>query len=381
MYYHAIATLPGSRRKSLVNKSEDQILTDYVIPFVRTGTIAARWGTKVQSYQVLELRIYGTQEAWHKGSGTPLDEFIGTGARNRYPTFEARARKALSTTAHRVFVIMPIEREHFGTQDEQRILKEYDSRFETIETLLGKYDAVAIRIDKEHTLDELVKRIKDEIRRSKFVIADFTDERPSCYYEAGYAEALNKPVLFVASKESVLNPKTPTKIHFDIHRNVNFFVNNEQLRQKLKAALDKNRVQLFVQDSTDEGASVRSANRTRRARRKAARVAKLSRPRPEKAPTGATAPATNEPVSHLTVEVLNEKEKALLRNLATAPAGLRLTALAAVTFPKVIETKASSWTRNSVRKPLRLQLITRVGRGTYKLTTAGHRRVQLGNDA
>lgn len=244
MYYHVIATLPGGRRKSIVNKSEEQVLTEYVIPYARNGVIKARWGSSTQSYQVLELRVLGTNKAWYKASGTPLDEFIGK-AKNRYPFFEKRAKKALGDSAFRVFVVMPIQGEKFGTQDEQRILREYDARFEAIEKLIGKYDAVAIRIDKEHTLDELVKRIKDEIEKSHFVIADLTDERPSCYYEAGYAEALRKPVIFVASKESVVNPKTQTKIHFDIHRNVNYFTNTKELRGKLKAALDKNRDHLF----------------------------------------------------------------------------------------------------------------------------------------
>lgn len=250
MHYHAIAVLPGGRRKSIVNKSEEQILTEFVIPYVRNGVIKARWGASTQSYQVLELRVFGTTSPWHKASGVPLDKFLG-GAKNRYKTFEKRAQKALGSTVHRVFIIMPIQGEQYGTQDQQRIWKEYDSRFETIEKLLGKYDAVAIRIDKEHTLDELVKRIKEEIEKSSFVIADLTDERPSCYYEAGYAEALRKPTIFVASKESVVTPRTKTNIHFDIHRNVNYFTNTTELKQKLKAALDKNRDQLFKAKEND----------------------------------------------------------------------------------------------------------------------------------
>ena len=244
MYYHAIATLPGGRRKSIVNKSEDQMLTEFVIPYVRNGVIKARWGKSMQSYQVLELRVFGTSRVWSKPSGIPLDTFIGR-AKNRFTTFEKRARGVLGSEVHRVFIVMPIQGEPYGTQDQQRIWKEYDMRFEAIEALLGKYDAVAIRIDKEYALEELVKRIKDEIGRSRFVIADLTDERPSCYYEAGYAEALKKPVIFVSSKESVVNPKTPTTIHFDIHRNVLFFTNIEDLKSKLKSALDQNRALLF----------------------------------------------------------------------------------------------------------------------------------------
>jgi hypothetical protein len=244
VHFHAIAILSGGRRKSIVNKSEEQILTEYVIPFVQNGIIRARWGAKTQSYQVLELRVYGTKTAWVKASGIPLDKFLGK-AKNRFAAFEARAKQLLGAQVHRVFVIMPIQGEQFGTQDEQRIWREYDARFEAIEKLLGQQNAVAIRIDKEHTLDELVRRIKEEIERATFVIADLTDERPSCYFEAGYAEAMKKPIIFVASKESVVNPKTPTRIHFDIHRNVNFFTNNGELKEKLKLAIEKNRDRLF----------------------------------------------------------------------------------------------------------------------------------------
>lgn len=251
MKYHAVAILSGDRRKSIVNKSEEQMLTEVVLPFVRTGVIKARWGNNTQSYQVLELRIYATKNSWYKPSGIPLDKFIGS-ARNKFSSFEAKAKKALGVNAPRVFVVMPIQGEQFGTQDEQRIWREFDSRFEAIEKTIGEFDAVAIRIDKEYTLDELVKRIKDEIRKCTFVVADLTEERPSCYFESGYAEALGKPILYVASKESVVNPKTKTQIHFDIHRNVNFFTNNKELRSKLKSVIRKNDERLFKAVVTEQ---------------------------------------------------------------------------------------------------------------------------------
>ncbi len=246
MYYHAVASLPGGRRKSLVNKSEEHMLTEIVLPFVQTGVVRAKWGSANQSYQVLELRVFATETSWDKKSGVQLDSFLGS-AKNRFRTFEKRANNVLGKKVHRVFIVMPIQGEKFGTQDEQRIWKEYDSRFEVIENLLGKFDAVAIRIDKEHALDELVKRIKEEIEKATFVIADLTDERPSCYFEAGYAEALRKPMIFIASKDSIVNPKTKTHIHFDIHRNVNYFVNSTELKEKLKSAIDKNREKLLPQ--------------------------------------------------------------------------------------------------------------------------------------
>src|SRR5207245_86960 len=86
--------------------------------------------------------------------------------------------------------------------------------------------------------------IKAEIRRARFLVADLTEERPSCYFEIGYAEALSRPVIPVASKESVMSPGTETKVHFDIHQNVRFFTNHEELAEKLRAAIEKNRKKL-----------------------------------------------------------------------------------------------------------------------------------------
>jgi hypothetical protein len=141
---------------------------------------------------------------------------------------------------------MPIQGEKYGDQDEQRIFKEYDERFDAIEEVLGDLDCYAIRIDKEAPLDGLVDRIKDEIRTANFVIADLTDERPSCYFEVGYAEALGVPVIHIASKQSVVSPGTPTKIHFDIHKSVNFFTNHAELKEKLRITYEKNSDRLLV---------------------------------------------------------------------------------------------------------------------------------------
>ncbi len=107
----------------------------------------------------------------------------------------------------------------------------------------------------------MVDRIKREISSSSFVVADLTDERPSCYFEVGYADALGVPVVYVASKESVVNPKTATKIHFDIHKSVNYFVNMKQLREKLQAALEKNWDALSGRDAAANKPTQRTALR------------------------------------------------------------------------------------------------------------------------
>jgi len=255
MYYHAIASLPGDRRKSIVNRTEDQMFTEVVLPYVSNGVIEARWGAKKQSYQVIELRVYKTDKAWDKRDGITLEDFVSR-SRNVFARLRARAEKTLGKKTFRVFVIMPIQGEKYGTQNDQRIYQEFDTRFEMLEKLLGGFDCVAIRIDKEYPLDELVRRIKDEIKKSQFIVADLTDERPSCYFECGYAEASNKPVIYIASKESVITPGKSTKIHFDVHMSVNYFTNHSELATKVNSAIKKNDARLFKKEEENRPAVV-----------------------------------------------------------------------------------------------------------------------------
>jgi hypothetical protein len=244
MPFHAIAILPGDRQKTIPNRTDGQMLSEVVLPYVINGVISAKWGKTIQKYQVIDLRIYETTKSWDKRAG-PLADLLKR-KKNQFDRFDARAQKLLGKNGPRVFVVMPIQGEKYGTQEEQRIFREYDERFQSIERVVGSFNGVAIRIDKEHPLDDLVGRIKREIKDSAFVVADLTDERASCYFEAGFAEALQRPVIYIASKQSVGTPGHDTKIHFDIHMNVHFFTNHAQLEEKLTDAIRKNKEALFV---------------------------------------------------------------------------------------------------------------------------------------
>lgn len=244
MYFQIIAVQSGSRTKSIINKTETEVLTNYVIPFVKDGILTEKWGDKSISYQVLELKIYKTSNKWDKKSKTPLESFV-KGSKNSYRSFEKKANQMLTKHVEKVFVVTPIQGKETGNQEEQRIYQEYNKRFECIESLLQEFNCVAIRIDKEFTIKNLAERIRSEIKDSKFVIADLTDERPSCYYEVGFSEALGKQVIYIGSEYSVINTKEKTKIHFDIHHNIQFFSNHKELVTKLRSAIQKNKSELF----------------------------------------------------------------------------------------------------------------------------------------
>lgn len=53
--------------------------------------------------------------------------------------------------------------------------------------------------------------MREQIRGSAFVLADLTDDNRGAYREAGYAEGLGKPVIYICEKEKFSRAKT----HFD----------------------------------------------------------------------------------------------------------------------------------------------------------------------
>ena len=85
--------------------------------------------------------------------------------------------------------------------------------------------------NEEHN-NKIDDQIIAEIRRSRFIVADFThgDEgaRGSVYYEAGFAHGLNIPVIFTCAKE------LEGKIHFDTRQFKHiFWEDGEDLKKQL----------------------------------------------------------------------------------------------------------------------------------------------------
>ena len=71
------------------------------------------------------------------------------------------------------------------------------------------YDLVDMRdIPRAGIIDNIMRT---QIRDSAFVIADLTHDSPGAYWEAGYAEGLGKPVIYICEKEKFEAENT----HFD----------------------------------------------------------------------------------------------------------------------------------------------------------------------
>jgi hypothetical protein len=87
--------------------------------------------------------------------------------------------------------------------------KSLDSLWLAIRAALRRVGYRGIRVDREHYAERIDDRILAEIRRSGLVVADFTLHRQGVYFEAGFALALNTPVVWCCREDDVKN------LHFD----------------------------------------------------------------------------------------------------------------------------------------------------------------------
>ena len=88
------------------------------------------------------------------------------------------------------------------------------------------------RIDLKEHINKIDDEIIAEIRRSRFLIADFTHgtdgARGGVYYESGFAHGLGLPIIFTCQKDSL------DDLHFDTeHYNHIVWTDPEDLRKKL----------------------------------------------------------------------------------------------------------------------------------------------------
>ena len=120
------------------------------------------------------------------------------------------------------FIMMPINPQKAELDDVYDVYKE----------CFSKFGVKAIRADEIEHEDVITKRIIEEIKTSEFLVGDLTDERPSVYYEIGYAHSLGRRVIMYRKKN--------TSIHFDLAAyNCPEYKNMKELKELLLKRLEE----------------------------------------------------------------------------------------------------------------------------------------------
>lgn len=87
--------------------------------------------------------------------------------------------------------------------------------YKTLKASVSATNFHLIRMDEIIHTELIDNRMRTEIRRSKFLVADLTNRNCGAYWEAGYAEGLGKPVIYTCKKSYFESKVKGEGSHFD----------------------------------------------------------------------------------------------------------------------------------------------------------------------
>ena len=101
---------------------------------------------------------------------------------------------------------------------------------DSIKEAANKCGIHAELVDEVQSNNRITDRILESIQKAQFVIVDLTYAKPNVFYEAGYAQGLNKTPIYIA--------KEGTRLEFDLKDYpVIFFKNMKELKNGLEQRL------------------------------------------------------------------------------------------------------------------------------------------------
>ena len=159
---------------------------------------ALAWSESTLADEVYYLVSYLIERNWLKGDLIVTGSFYGEVT---VGGFGHIAEQATNVDLSQAFVAMWFD----SSMDE--------AYWQGIEPAISKAGYKALRIDQKLHNNKIDDEIIAEIRRSKFLVADFTHgsdgARGGVYYEAGFAHGLGLKVIFTCRKDTI------DKVHFD----------------------------------------------------------------------------------------------------------------------------------------------------------------------
>ena len=208
MWYHAITEF-GQKKRYWWNRSRDDLIRELLIPLIKKQAILAqRRGAKSLfnfgsvSYMTV-IKTKGKLKRPGKEKVPPElkdSEFVDD--HNSTSEFIKEVKLISSSTESRtliersldeplrqIFVIMK-----FGDE-------ELDSAYEGVIKPIGEqFGFNVLRIDEIKDSGNISQQILENISCSEIVLAELSGKRPNCYYEAGFAHALGKEIIFSIKK-------------------------------------------------------------------------------------------------------------------------------------------------------------------------------------
>ena len=179
---------------------------------------AFAWSESTMWSEVEYCLRYLREQGWIRGTSVQTGAFVGEVTVAGYSRI---ADQATNVDLSQVFVAMWFDND---------LVEAYERG---IKPAIVESGFTPLRIDQKEHINKIDDEIIAEIRRSRFLVADFTHgndgARGGVYYEAGFALGLNLPVIFTCHEDSVKS------LHFDTnHYNHIIWTTPEELCEKLR---------------------------------------------------------------------------------------------------------------------------------------------------
>jgi len=231
MFYHIKIGITGIDNWYELNMMKEQTLYEFICPFINKE-VTIHNGQLFNMSTFGSLNVYCTNKPVDSDWPIKKSEYYKESGRFSWYEYNSALDEALNDVA----IATDVTKELYS---ESVILLEtseyHDTKSEIISRQKGRYSFFICPFDNpdvdhnyEYVIQPIVKQYQftmqraDEIahtgtitdaiisaiNRSRFIVADLSDERPNCYYEVGYAHALRKPIIILT--------KVSTPRHFDI---------------------------------------------------------------------------------------------------------------------------------------------------------------------
>lgn len=244
MKYHAILRY-SDKKHFWWNHSKERIIDKVLVPFINGQIVPIKQGGEKKLLNMKNttfLSVYRTDNSLNKSKNNSVQKQMTSEDFEQYDCTEeilSEVKSEISSHPSRSI----FEQKFSEVKDQVFVImkfddQELDSAYEgVIEPVIREYGLESIRVDKLQDSGKINDQIIENISTSKYILADLTGERPNCYYEAGFAHALGKELIFTIKQNE--------KIHFDLSGNrfIQWTTESDlrrKLRERFKFLTEKN---------------------------------------------------------------------------------------------------------------------------------------------